>query len=137
MILIAIIIILILGIVISYNMYVQNCFDSFFKAVLNYIYFPSTIAYFFIILFVTIMLIYSIYSKKLTKVKTNNEIRLSPILYKGSFFFRHILFIDDSTAKIMTLILFAPTFNRYKCYSVIDFNLANLSSLSAFIFSYL
>ena len=58
-----------LGIVISYNMYVQNCFDSFFKAVLNYIYFPSTIAYFFIILFVTIMLIYSIYSKKLTKVK--------------------------------------------------------------------
>ena len=47
-----------IGIIISYNMYVQNCFDSFFKAVLNYIYFRSTIAYFSIILFVTIMLIY-------------------------------------------------------------------------------
>ena len=58
-----------IGIIISYNMYVKSCLDSFFKAILNYIYFPSTIAYFFIILFVTGLLIYSIYTKKLTKIK--------------------------------------------------------------------
>ena len=57
------------GIIISYNMYVKTCFNSFFKAILNYIYFPSTIVYFFIILFVTIQLIYSIYSKKVSKAK--------------------------------------------------------------------
>ena len=58
-----------IGIIISYNMYVKTCFDSFFKAILNYIYFPSTIVYFFIILSVTILIVYSIYTKKLTKVK--------------------------------------------------------------------
>ena len=73
-----------IGIIISYNMYVKTCFDSFFKSVLNYIYFPSTIVYFFIILFVTIQLIYSIYSKKITKVKKIVNYLFFCILY---FFF--------------------------------------------------
>ncbi len=72
------------GIIISYNMYVKSCFDSFFKAILNYIYFPSTIVYFFIILFVTIQLIYSIYSSKITKVKKIINYAFFCILY---FFF--------------------------------------------------
>ena len=73
-----------IGIIISYNMYVKSCFDSFFKEILNYIYFPSTIVYFFIILFVTIQLIYSIYSKKVTKVKKIINYSFFCILY---FFF--------------------------------------------------
>ena len=57
------------GIIISYNMYVKSCFDSFFKAILNYIYFPSTIVYFFIIIFVTIMILYTLFSKRLSVFK--------------------------------------------------------------------
>ena len=73
-----------IGIIISYNMYVRTCFKSFFKAILNYIYFPSTIAYFFIILFVTIIIIYTIYSRKLTKVKKIINYSFFCVLY---FFF--------------------------------------------------
>ena len=36
---------------------------------MQYIYFPSTIVYFFIILFVSIMMIYTIFSKRMTKFK--------------------------------------------------------------------
>ena len=41
----------VLGIFISYTAYVQTCIDSFVKAFMNYVYFPSTIAYFFIMIF--------------------------------------------------------------------------------------
>ena len=59
----------IIGIFISYTTYVQTCIDSFVKSIMNYIYFPSTIAYFFIILFTTSIPIYTIFSRKLTKFK--------------------------------------------------------------------
>ena len=59
----------VLGIMISYTTYVKTCIDSFFKAILNYFYFPSTITYFFIIIFVTIMIIYTIFSNKMTFFK--------------------------------------------------------------------
>lgn len=58
-----------LGIVINYSFYVRTCINSFVKGIMNYIYFPSTIVYFFIILFVIVGLIYTIFSKKLTKLK--------------------------------------------------------------------
>ncbi len=73
-----------IGIIISYNMYVRTCFDSFFKAILNYVYFPSTIAYFFIILFVTFMIIRTIYSRKITNFKKIFNYSFFCILY---FFF--------------------------------------------------
>ena len=59
----------IIGIVISYTTYVKTCVDSFVKAVMNYIYFPSTVVYFFIIIFVTIMILYTLFSKKLSMFK--------------------------------------------------------------------
>ena len=56
----------IIGIVISYSTYVKTCVNSFVKAIMNYVYFPSTIVYFFIIIFVTVMILYTLFSKKLT-----------------------------------------------------------------------
>ena len=47
----------VIGIIISYTSYVQTSFNSFTKAILNYIYFPSTVVYFFIIVFVTIFIL--------------------------------------------------------------------------------
>lgn len=59
----------VLGILISYTSYVKTCINSFVKEILNYIYFPSTIVYFFIIVFVTIMILYNLFSKKLSFFK--------------------------------------------------------------------
>jgi len=73
-----------LGIVISYSIYVKGCIDSFVKAIMNYIYFPSTIVYFFIIIFVTILLFYTVYSKKLSDFKKIVNFTVFSILY---FFF--------------------------------------------------
>ena len=59
----------VLGMFISYTSYVRSSFDSFVKTIMNYIYFPSTIVYFFIIIFVAGMVIYTLYSKKLSNFK--------------------------------------------------------------------
>ena len=59
----------IIGIFISYTTYVKTCIDSFSKAIMNYIYFPSTIVYFFIIMFVTVMILITLFSKKMTQFK--------------------------------------------------------------------
>ena len=74
----------IIGIVISYTTYVKTCIDSFIKSVMNYIYFPSTIAYFFIVIFVTVMMIYTLYNKKLSKFKKIVNFAIFSIIY---FFF--------------------------------------------------
>ncbi len=70
-----------LGIVISYSMYVKGCIDSFVKAIMNYIYFPSTIMYFFIILLVTGLLFYTVFSKKLSDFKKIFNYSIFSILY--------------------------------------------------------
>ena len=56
----------VIGIFITYTTYVQSSIDSFVKGIMNYIYFPSTIAYFFIMVFVTVMILYTLFSKKLS-----------------------------------------------------------------------
>ncbi len=71
----------ILGIFISYTTYVKTCFDSFIKAVMSYIYFPSTIVYFFIMLFVTIFVLYTLCSKKLSNFKKIFNYAIFSILY--------------------------------------------------------
>jgi len=71
----------VIGILISYSAYVKTCFDSFVKAVMNYIYFPSTIVYFFIIIFVTGMILWTLFSKKLTKFKKIVNYLFFSILY--------------------------------------------------------
>lgn len=59
----------ILGIVISYGDYVKLCINGFVKTVLNYIFFPSTFVYFLIFIFVTGLMIYTIFNKKMKKIK--------------------------------------------------------------------
>lgn len=74
----------VVGILISYSTYVKTCFHSFVKAIMNYIYFPSTIIYFFIIIFVTVLILYTLFSKKMTRFKKFINYLFFSILY---FFF--------------------------------------------------
>ena len=55
---------------------------------MNYIYFPSTIVYFFIIVFVTGMILFTLFSKKLTTSKQIINYSVFSILY---FFFMSFL----------------------------------------------
>jgi len=80
----------VLGIFISYTTYVKSSFDSFVKWIMNYIYFPSTIVYFFIIIFVTILMLYTLFSKKLKVLKKIINYFIFSILY---FFFMSFLSI--------------------------------------------
>ncbi len=58
-----------LGIIISYRDYVVLCINSFVKTILTYIYFPSTFVYFLTFVFITILMIRTIFNKKISKVK--------------------------------------------------------------------
>lgn len=58
-----------LGLIIAYHSYAIYCIDSFITFILSYIYFPSMIMYFFIMLLVTIAIIYTICSKKMIRSK--------------------------------------------------------------------
>ena len=78
----------VLGIFISYTSYVQSSVDSFVKGIMNYIYFPSTIVYFFIMMFVTGMMLYTLFSKKVTTFKKILNYAVFSILY---FFFMSFL----------------------------------------------
>lgn len=71
----------VLGIFISYTNYVQSSINSFVKGVMNYIYFPSTIVYFFIMVFVTIMMLYTVFNKKMTNFKKIVNFLVFSILY--------------------------------------------------------
>lgn len=73
-----------IGIMITYSTYVKECIDSFVKSVMNYIYFPSPVAYFFIIVSVTVLMLISIFSKKMTNFKKVFNYCFFSILY---FFF--------------------------------------------------
>ena len=74
----------VLGILISYTTYVTTSVDSFIKEVMNYIYFPSTVVYFFIMVFVTVMILYTLFSRKLTTFKKVFNYSFFSLLY---FFF--------------------------------------------------
>lgn len=78
----------IIGIFISYTTYVRNSFDSFVKAIMNYIYFPSTIVYFFIMMFVAMLLLYTLFSKRLSGFKKIVNYSVFSILF---FFFMSFL----------------------------------------------
>ena len=71
----------IIGVFISYTTYVKTCIDSFIKSIMNYIYFPSTIVYFFIMLFVVVMTLYTLFSRKMTFTKKIVNYSVFSILY--------------------------------------------------------
>ena len=58
-----------IGLIIAYHSYAVYCVDSFIKFILSYIYFPSMVMYFFIMLLVTIAIICTILSKKMARSK--------------------------------------------------------------------
>ncbi len=70
-----------IGILISYTTYVKTCVHSFAKDIMNYIYFPSTVVYFFIIAFVTVMILWTLFSKKMTMFKKIFNYFFFSILY--------------------------------------------------------
>ena len=74
----------VLGITISYSDYVKLCINGFVKTIINYIYFPSTFMYFLIFLFVTVLMLYTIFNKNIGKVKRIVNYITFSILY---FFF--------------------------------------------------
>lgn len=51
---------------VCYTPYVVNSIDTLMSFIMKYIYFPSTVAYFFIMCFVIGLLIYSMFSQKIT-----------------------------------------------------------------------
>ena len=71
----------IIGVMVSYSDYTRVCLDSFIKAIMNYVYFPSTIVYFFIIVFVTIMMLMTVFSSKMTMLKKGVNYFFFSILY--------------------------------------------------------
>lgn len=58
-----------IGIVISYHNYALYCIDSFIKLFLSYLYFPSMVTYFFMMIMTTIALIVTILSNRMSKSK--------------------------------------------------------------------
>lgn len=103
----------ILGIFISYTTYVKTCLDSFVKAVMSYIYFPSTIAYFFIMLFVTIMMLYTLFSSKLTTFKK---------IFNYSFFcFLYFLFMGFLSLSAYDMVDLLDIAVLYKNDTILSF----------------
>ena len=100
----------IIGILISYNTYVKSCIHSFSKLIMNYIYFPSTVVYFFIILFVTIMMIYT-----LTNFKKIFNYSFFSILY---FFF--MSFIALATYDAVDLLDITKLYENETILSVVQ-----------------
>ena len=81
---IAIYIGILLGFMIAYNTYVILCFKAFLKLIVTYICFPTTVAFFSTMVFISMMMIYTLFSRKLSKFKKIVNYLFLSILY---FFF--------------------------------------------------
>lgn len=80
-------IITLMSINIDYTMY---CIDFLLKGILNYIYFPSTVIYFFIVVIITGCLIYTVVSDKLSIFK-----KIINYLCFGILYFLFFSFIGE------------------------------------------
>lgn len=72
---------LLIGTVIAYNEYVVLWVKSFFKMIVTFICFPTTVAFFFTIVFITGVMIYTLFSKKLNTFKKVFNYAFFTILY--------------------------------------------------------
>lgn len=95
-----------IGIIITYKSYAIESIDSFIRGVLNYIYFPPMAVYFFVIVFVTIDIIITIFIEKIPK---NKKIVNSIVLSMLYFFFMAVVSLAlsnklnlSSTASLYT-----------------------------------
>lgn len=84
----------ILGIIISYSDYVTLCVNSFVKTIINFIYFPSTFAYFIEFIFITGLMLYTIFNKKMKTIKKVVNYICFTILY---FFFMSFIILSVSS----------------------------------------
>ena len=118
----------VIGIIISYTTYVQTCVDSFSKLIMNYIYFPSPIVYFFIIVFISIMIIWTLFTKKLTTFKKIVNYFFFSILY---FFF--MSFIALATCDGVDLLDVAKLYQNDTILSFVQ--ISNFVLLVWFVFT--
>lgn len=72
---------LLIGTMIAYNEYVLECVKAFFKLIVGYVCFPSTVAFFFTIVVITGIMIYTLFSKKLSNFKKIFNYLIFSILY--------------------------------------------------------
>ena len=105
----------VIGIFISYTTYVKTCINSFTKLIMNYIYFPSTIVYFFIIMFVTFMMIYTLFSKRLTQSK-----KIVNYLFFSILYFLFMSFIALATYGIVDLLDTAKLYENDTILSIVQ-----------------
>lgn len=78
---------LVIGIIVFcfvFSSYAITCLDSFIMKIMDYYYFPSTIVYFFIIIFVTGLILYTLFNKNMTEFKKTLNYLFFSVLY---FFF--------------------------------------------------
>lgn len=95
-----------IGIILTYKSYAIESIDSFIKAILSYLYFPSMTVYFFIILFVTVDIILTIFMNKMPVLKKRINAVILSLLY---FFFMSVVSLAltnkldlSSTASLYT-----------------------------------
>lgn len=60
---------LLIGTMIAYRKYLIECVRAFAKVIVSYVCFPTTVAFFFTIAVMTLIMIYTLFSKKLGNVK--------------------------------------------------------------------
>lgn len=107
----------VIGIFISYTSYVQTCIDSFVKQIMNYIYFPSTIIYFFIMIFVTVMTLYTLFSKKLNNFKKIFNYFVFSVLY---FFF--VSFLSLCSYEMIDMMDITKLYENNIILSIVQFS---------------
>lgn len=118
-----------IGVMISYSTYVQSCIDAFIKSFLNYVYFPSTVVYFFIIVFVTVMLLVTVFSEKMSVVEKMVNYLIFSVLY---FFFMAFIVLSASLEVDLLNVV-----DLYKNETILSFvQVSNLILVLWFIYTF-
>ncbi len=86
--------IFLLVLILTNGTYAVYCIDSLVKLVLNYIYFPSPVVYFFILLFVIVSMIVTIVSKNIPVFKKVINYVTFSLLYFFFFSFLGVVIIN-------------------------------------------
>ncbi len=118
----------IVGIVISYSDYVRLCINSFVKSIMSFIYFPSTFAYFIEFIFITGLMLYTIFNKKMSNIKRIVNYIFFTIMY---FFF--ISFIILSVTSGVDIYIVGSIYQNDVLLALVQVN--NLLLLVWFIFT--
>lgn len=119
---------ILIGIVISCSSYVKLCVDQMMQFIMNYIYFPSTVVYFFIMLIGMVLLFYTIFNKNLSRFK-----KIVNYVFFGIF---HCLFMNFIIYCTCLGIDFADKVLLYKNDTILAFvQISNLVLLLWFLFT--